>query len=70
MTIRITRIAGNLRRESFTPQPPACRRAPTAAGLGCTFWDGLGGVPPFSEHAEAGPASLVTPSPPRSAPPA
>lgn len=56
MTVRITGIAGSLRRESFNRKllHAAAHEMPHGAEL--TVWDGLGAVPPFSEDLEAAPA--------------
>jgi chromate reductase len=56
MTVRITAIAGSLRRESFNRRllHAAAHEMPSGARL--TMWDGLGAVPPFSEDLEAAPA--------------
>jgi hypothetical protein len=50
MTVRITGIAGSLRRESFNRklQHAAAHEMPHGAEL--TVWDGLGGVPPLSAY--------------------
>ena len=56
MNVRITGIAGSLRRESFNRKllHAAAHEMPHGAEL--TVWDGLGAVPPFSEDLEAAPA--------------
>ena len=56
MNVRITGIAGSLRRESFNRKllHAAAHEMPHAAEL--TVWDGLGAVHPFSEDPEAAPA--------------
>jgi chromate reductase len=56
MTVRITCIAGSLRRESFNRKllDAAAYEMPPGAKL--TIWNGLGAVPPFSEDLEAAPA--------------
>ncbi len=56
MTVRITGIAGSLRRESLSHRllHAAAHEMPPGAKL--TMWDGLGAVPPFSEDLEAAPA--------------
>ncbi len=57
MTVRITGIAGSLRRESFNRRllHAAAHEMPPGAKL--TMWDGLGTIPPFSEDLEAAPAA-------------
>jgi len=56
MPVRITGIAGSLRRESFNRRllHAATHEMPPGAEL--TLWDGLGAVTPFSEDLEAAPA--------------
>jgi chromate reductase len=56
MNVRITGIAGSLRRESCNRKllHAAAHEMPHGAEL--TVWDGLGAVPPFSEDLEAAPA--------------
>lgn len=55
MTVRITGIAGSLRRESFNRRllHAAAHEMPPGAEL--TLWDGQGAVTPFSEDLEAAP---------------
>ena len=56
MTVRITGIAGSLRRQSFHRKllHAAAHEMPHGAEL--TAWDGPGAVPPFNEDPEAAPA--------------
>ena len=56
MTVRITGIAGSLRRESFNRKLLYAAAHEMPHGAEFTVWDGLGAVPPFSEDLEAAPA--------------
>jgi chromate reductase, NAD(P)H dehydrogenase (quinone) len=56
MTVRITGIAGSLRRESFNRKLLNAAAYEMPPGAELTIWDGLGAVPPFSEDLEAAPA--------------
>ena len=56
MNVRITGIAGSLRRESFNRKLLHAAEHEMPHGAELTVWDGLGAVPPFSEDLEAAPA--------------
>ena len=55
MNVRITGIAGSLRRESFNRKLLHAAEHEMPHGAELTVWDGLGAVPPFSEDLDAAP---------------
>lgn len=53
MTVRITGIAGSLRRESFNRKLLSAAAYEMPPGAELMLWDGLGAVAPFSEDLES-----------------